>query len=101
MAVRGLQVSPEEEAIVRAILQSHLPPGARAWVFGSRAGRQCKPWSDLDLALEGPEPLGLDVLAALAEAFAESALPWKVDLVDLAVTSPAFRQRVADSSVPL
>lgn len=85
-----LALEAAELAEVRAILARHLPPGARAWAFGSRAGGQPKPWSDLDLALQGPAPLPLSLLAELAEAFDESALPWKVDLVDRATVSEAF-----------
>lgn len=85
-----LALTAPELATVRAILAAHLPPGTTAAVFGSRARGTAKPWSDLDLALEGPSPLPLATLAALAEAFDESDLPWKVDLVDRATTTPAF-----------
>ena len=65
----ALALTAEELAEVRRILAAHLPIGTRAWVFGSRAGGRPKPWSDLDLVLEGTEPLSLEVTAALAEAF--------------------------------
>lgn len=85
-----LALTEAERAEVRAILAAHLPPGVHAAVFGSRAGGVPKAWSDLDLVLEGPAPLPLPVLAALAEAFDDSALPWKVDLVDRRAVSEAF-----------
>jgi len=34
-------------------------------------------------------------MAEVAEAFSESDLPWKVDLVDWATTSERFRQVIA------
>jgi hypothetical protein len=37
------------------------------------------------------EPLPLRVMAALVEDFAESDLPWKVDIVDWALTGAPFR----------
>ena len=77
-------------AEVRAILDAHLPGQVSASVFGSRAGGTPKPWSDLDLVLHGPAALPLSVLAALAEAFDESALPWKVDIVDRHAVSDDF-----------
>lgn len=86
----GLALAEAELAQVRAILRAHLPPGVQAAVFGSRAGGRPKPWSDLDLVLEGDAPLPLSLIAALAEAFDESALPWKVDLVDRRTVSAAF-----------
>lgn len=83
-------LTPGELAEVQAILAAHLPPGVAVGVFGSRAGGTPKPWSDLDLVLEGDGPLPLALLASLAEAFDESALPWKVDLVDRRAVSAAF-----------
>ncbi|MFM7783064.1 MAG: nucleotidyltransferase domain-containing protein, partial [Gammaproteobacteria bacterium] len=68
---------------VRAILRAHVP-GHEVWAFGSRARRCAKRYSDLDLVIVGLQPLSLDVLAALNEAFADSDLPWKVDVVDWA-----------------
>lgn len=51
-----------------------------------------KTYSDLDLAIIGESPLSLETLANLTEAFSESDLPWKVDIVDWAVTNDAFKQ---------
>ena len=92
-----LALTPDERATVRAILRRHLPSGARVEVFGSRAGGDPKPWSDLDLAIEAPEPLSLPLLAELTEAFAESPLPWKVDIVDRKTVSEAFG-RIIDAT---
>lgn len=51
-----LQLTPQERAIVQAILREHIPAHT-VWAFGSRAGRQPKPHSDLDLAIVSPTPL--------------------------------------------
>ncbi len=96
-----LALSPSEEAEVKAILAAHLSPEVRVGVFGSRATGHAKPWSDLDLALSGPGPISLVVMAALAEAFEEAPLPWKVDLVDLACASPEFKRVITSSLIPL
>ena len=95
----GLALSGPEEATIRAILRQHLPAGTQVMVFGSRAGGACKPWSDLDLALDAGELLPLALLAELAEAFAESPLPWKVDLLDLNAVSDEFRAKVIASAL--
>lgn len=97
----ALALSAQEARIVRAILAAHLPPGVAVSVFGSRARGAAKPWSDLDLALEGAAPLPLSVLAALAEAFDESDLPWKVDLVDRAAVSPEFAAIIDKGKIAL
>lgn len=76
-------------------------PGREVRIFGSRASGTAKPFSDLDLAIMGDEPLDLATLALLREAFSESDLPWKVDLVDWAAASEAFRAEIAARWLPL
>jgi predicted nucleotidyltransferase len=90
-----LDLREEHAAILRGVLLAHLPPGARAYVFGSRAHGGARTYSDLDLALEWDRPLGLDVIGEIAEALSESDLPYKVDIVDLSIVDPAFRARIA------
>lgn len=100
-AGNALALTGDELAEVRAILAAHLPAGTTVRVFGSRASGTPKPWSDLDLAVEGDSPLPLSVMAQLVEAFDESALPWKVDLVDGKAISPGFAAIIAQTGVPL
>lgn len=83
---------------VLQILQWHLPE-LEVRVFGSRAKGTAKPYSDLDLALMTQAPLTLAQQALLNEAFDESSLPFKVDLVDWAATSPAFQALILAGSV--
>jgi predicted nucleotidyltransferase len=45
-------------------------PGIEVWPFGSQAKRNAKPYSNLDLALITREPLTLQQLAAITDAFA-------------------------------
>ena len=94
-----LDIEPEHEAIVRAILAQHLPPGVSIAVFGSRATGKSRRYSDLDLAVQGEGPLPPSLLADLAEAFDESDLPWKVDLIDWAAATEGFRQMVDQDRV--
>ena len=90
----GLQINDSEWQQVNDILQRHLPQ-CEVWAFGSRVTGKAKPYSDLDLAVISASPLPLPLLAELAEAFSESNLPWKVDLVDWATTSERFRQVIS------
>ena len=99
MAERPLvDVRPDLWRIVQGILQKHLPQH-EVWAFGSRAKWTAKLYSDLDLAVMTDQPLSLDVSAALTDAFAESDLPWRVDVVDWASTSVAFRQIIERDKV--
>lgn len=82
----ALALAPRHLALVRQLLHTHAPHH-RAYVFGSRVvlkpgdRSRLKPHSDLDLALEGP-PLKPEQSFALREAFSESDLPMRVDLVE-------------------
>ena len=75
-----LQLSAEELQIVHSILQ-RLVSDREVWVFGSRATPKHKPYSDLDLVVMGEEALPLVTSADLREAFSDSDLNFKVDLV--------------------
>ncbi len=75
---------------VREILSNHVPE-CEVRAFGSRVTGRAKPWSDLDLALIGNEALGFRRLGLLKEAFQESTLPFRVDVLDWHETSPSFQ----------
>ena len=93
-----IDLSPEDWHELVKILQNHAPH-LEVWAFGSRAKRTAKPYSDLDLALITSTALSLEERAVLAEAFDESALPVRVDLVDWATTSENFRKIIAQDKV--
>lgn len=93
-------LSHAEWEIVSEILRRRLP-GREIWVYGSRArGVRVKKYSDLDLAIEGP-PLSLEARSDLAEAFDNSDLPFKVDIIEVESLEPEFRQRVEVDKVIL
>ncbi len=86
-----IDLNPQHRGIVCDILNRFVPH-YDVWAFGSRVTGKAKPYSDLDIAIITQQPLDLSTSANLAEAFAESDLPYKVDVVDWAVTSTAFRK---------
>ncbi len=86
--------------LIESILRAHVP-GASAWVFGSRARGDARPASDLDLLLADSEPIELPVLWRLKDAFEESTLPWRVDVVDRARASAAFLEAISGQLTPL
>ena len=96
----SIDISPDNWKIVRDILQKHVPQYA-VWAFGSRATWSAKKYSDLDLAVITDKTLSLSVSAELAEAFSESDLPWKVDVVDWVTTSDSFRKIIEKDKVVL
>lgn len=82
------------------ILRHHLP-GREVWAFGSRATGRARRHSDLDLAVLGETPLSFERSGALAEAFSDSDLPFRVDVVDWTRTSETFRQIIERDHLPL
>ncbi|MDD6910520.1 nucleotidyltransferase family protein [Actinobacillus minor] len=88
-----LTITNEELVIVKQILQTHIP-NLEVWAFGSRVKGNAKPYSDLDLAVITGEPLSLQTHADLVDAFSESDLPWKVDIVDWALLTENFKHVV-------
>lgn len=76
-----MDLQPEHLAIVRGILATHVP-NMEVRVFGSRATGPAKPHSDLDLALVGDGKVDFGTMARLKDAFSESDLPVRVDVLD-------------------
>jgi type I restriction enzyme S subunit len=72
-ALPPIDIRPEHWEIVRRILEKHVPD-KEIWGFGSRATRKAREYSDL---------------------------PWKVDVLDWATTSEAFRTIIARDQVTL
>ena len=95
-----IDLSPENWQIVRDILKRYVPD-REVWAFGSRAKWTAKEFSDLDIAIIGDKPLSIALTADLREAFQESALPFKVDIVDWANITPSFRQVIQAAKIQI
>lgn len=86
-----IDAKPTEIESVRKILSRYVP-GCEIRIFGSRANGRAKPWSDLDIAIVGPARIDDDTMRLMREAFEDSDLPFRVDVVDWHAISDAFRQ---------
>ena len=95
-----IDLESRQRGLVMDILAEQAPQCA-VWAFGSRATGKARPYSDLDLALLGPEPLDRAALGRLQEAFAESELNIRVDVVDWRALSAPFRAAIAAHCIPL
>jgi hypothetical protein len=78
-----LAVSTDQLDELRGILASHAK-GRQAWAYGSRVRtalqtRPLKPFSDLDIALDGTA-LSLEEWSNLRTAMSDSHLPFRVDI---------------------
>jgi uncharacterized protein len=91
-----IHLEPRHLETVRQILSTHVPE-IEVRAFGSRVAGGAKPYSDLDLVFMGSKPLSPRKRALLEEAFSESNLPIRVDLVDWADASERFREIILES----
>jgi nucleotidyltransferase substrate binding protein (TIGR01987 family) len=98
VGTRRVQLSRAHRDELEAILRAAGVDFAaqRPVVFGSRADGTARRYSDIDLGFAG-EPLSAPRLALLAEAFEDSELPYRVDIVNLARGSAlSKRESLAD-----
>lgn len=96
--MKQIDIKPIELDIVRTILARHVPE-REVRAFGSRVSGPAKKFSDLDLAVMGETSLSSSILADLEEAFRESDLPFKVDVVEWATTKENFRRIIEQEYV--
>jgi predicted nucleotidyltransferase len=96
-----LAISLKHLALVQDILTRLLPEGAEAYVFGSRAFGTTKRASDLDLAIDAGRPMTATETLALADAFDESNLPYRVDMVDMQTVNASFKAIIDRDKVSL
>ena len=88
-----IDLNPNYLATVRRILAEHVP-ACEVRAYGSRATWTAKDYSDLDLAVVGGESLDRITLGRLKEAFEESDLPMRVDVLDWHSISESFRHEI-------
>ncbi|MEE9337983.1 MAG: nucleotidyltransferase domain-containing protein [Methylococcaceae bacterium] len=93
-----LDLKKDELGKVQQILK-HYIPDTEVRAFGSRVNGTAKKYSDLDLIVMSKIPLTLQQNALLTEAFEESDLPFKVDVLDWSVASDRFRKILNDKGL--
>jgi predicted nucleotidyltransferase len=78
--------------VLKKTVRTHLPNEAyRVFIFGSRATKASRKFSDIDLGIEGPVPLTSKQYIQLANALDETDIPYKIDLVDFSEVSEKFK----------
>lgn len=85
-----MDLSPQSVDIIKKIMQEYVP-GCEVRVFGSRVNGTAKKYSDLDLVIVGKEKIPTRKMNALREAFEDSDLPIRVDVLDWHAISSDFR----------
>ena len=90
-----IDLNPKYLKTIQAILATHIPE-YEVRVFGSRVKWTAKEYSDLDLAIVGSKPFGLRLMRKLREAFEDSYLPIRIDLLDWQSLSDGFKKVIAE-----
>ncbi|MBI5245078.1 MAG: nucleotidyltransferase domain-containing protein [Elusimicrobia bacterium] len=86
-----IRITPKQLRTVRKILVRHVP-NAEVRAFGSRVEGTPKDYSDLDLVIVAPTNPDSAELDELRDAFAQSDLPFRVDVLDWNVISDEFKK---------
>ena len=80
MGVNGeIDLTPDQHRLVRELIERHLPD-TDVWAYGSRVKWTSRPESDLDLVVFSGPDQSIHV-SDLRVAFAESDLPFRVDVL--------------------
>lgn len=100
LALQELDLRPQHLALLRELLQQHLPQ-AEVWAYGSRVNGDGHDASDLDLVVRQPGNLKRETpeVGGVQEAFAESNLPIRVELVDWARIPASFQREIEQAYV--
>ena len=95
-----IDISPQQKDIIHKILDEHIPD-RKVMAFGSRTSPEHQSYSDLDLAIMGDRDVDLSTMALLKDAFAESDLPFRVDVIQWCRMSPEFRKIIEPQLQPI
>jgi len=93
-----IDLKPEYLEEVKRILAEYATE-CEVCAFGSRVNRQAVKHSDIDLVLVGKEKLNWQVIEKIKDAFADSDLPFMVDIIDWATIEENFRRIIRQEYV--
>ena len=86
-----IDVPAQDLKIIKQILKKYVPD-CEIRAFGSRVTGKAKAYSDLDLVITGAKKLERKTMVFLKEAFEESKLNFRVDIVDWHAIAKSFRE---------
>lgn len=87
-----IHLEPRHLELVKSLLK-HYIPNCSVWAFGSRvSGKNLKPFSDLDLAIRCQNSDKNLQIEQLKEAFIESDIPIKIDIVNWNEIDVSFKK---------
>lgn len=95
-----MDLSQNHRDVIVAIIRSVLGQ-AEIFLFGSFAKCKARSDSDVDIAIRTGAEIPFEQMMRLKHLFAESDLPFFVDLVDLNAIDESFRRSIQDDFVEL
>ncbi|MYA42822.1 MAG: restriction endonuclease subunit S [Gemmatimonadetes bacterium] len=93
-----IDLAPNHLETVRSILAEHMPD-CEVRAFGSRAKWEGQDYSDLDLAVVCEDEADGRAIERLKQAFKDSDLPIRVDVLDWRVIAEDFRKAIESDCV--
>ncbi len=80
-------------SLAKEIVLFHLPKNEfRVFLFGGPAVGNAKPKSDIDIGIWGSKQIPIKLKIKIEEAFEESIIPFKVDLVYFTFVDKTFKK---------
>jgi len=95
-----IDIEPSSLEIAKKILAKYVPD-AKVIAFGSRVKFDATKYSDLDLAVIANVKLSRKTLDNLSDAFIESDIPFRVDIIDWHRISDTFQKIILAQYVVL
>lgn len=89
-----MDLSPDQLKIITGILAVQVP-GCEVRAFGSRVNGKAKKFSDLDIVIMSEAPVTSMKMASIKDAFSESNLPFRVDVLDWSSIGDEFRKIIS------
>ena len=87
------KVSKKTAKEIKDIISRFLDPKEyQVFIFGSRVTGKAEKFSDYDIGILGEKSVPGEKLALIEEAFEESDLPFKVEVVDFSLVSSKFKK---------
>ena len=87
----------DKDSII-AIIKESLPH-AHIYLFGSRARKDHKEESDIDIAIDNNKKIDSHILSTIKEQIEESTIPFTVDIIDLNSISEEFKNEILKDRV--
>ena len=89
-----MDLSPGQLKMITGILAVHVP-SCEVRAFGSRANGKAEKFSDLDIVIMSETSVPSAKMTSLRDAFSESNLPFRVDVLDWSSVGGEFRNIIS------